>query len=59
MGNKTFRGGEAITKLQEKRNKTGKGILFIAIGALFLVIPPIGLGLYYTGPTGSKSFGRR
>ena len=40
---------EAITKLQEKRNKTGKGILFIAIGALFLVIPPIGLAIILYG----------
>ncbi|MBO7514574.1 MAG: DUF3137 domain-containing protein [Lachnospiraceae bacterium] len=40
---------EAITKLQEKRNKTGKGIIFIAIGALFLVIPPIGLAIILYG----------
>ena len=40
---------EAITKLQEKRNKTGKGILFIAIGALFLIIPPIGLVIILYG----------
>lgn len=47
-----MRGGasnEAITKLQEKRNKTGKGILFIAIGALFLIIPPIGLVIILYG----------
>lgn len=40
---------EAITKLQEKRNKAGKGILFIAIGALFLIIPPIGLVIILYG----------
>ncbi len=40
---------EAITKLQEKRNKTGKGILFIAIGAFFLIIPPIGLVIILYG----------
>lgn len=47
-----MRGGasnETITKLQEKRNKTGKGILFIAIGALFLIIPPIGLVIILYG----------
>lgn len=52
MNEEYMRGGasnEAITKLQEKRNKTGKGILFIAIGALFLIIPPIGLVIILYG----------
>jgi len=40
---------EAITILQAKRNAAGKGMLFIAIGAFFLIIPPIGLVIILYG----------
>lgn len=34
---------EAMVKLQQKRNAVGKNILFLALGAFFLIIPPIGI----------------
>lgn len=40
---------EAITRLQKKRNQAGKNMLIIAIGALFLIIPPIGLAIVFYG----------
>lgn len=40
---------EAITKLQEKRNAVGKTIIFLAVGAIFLVIPPVGIAILLFG----------
>ena len=40
---------EAITRLQEKRNAAGKSMLFVLLGAFFLIIPPIGLILIFIG----------
>jgi hypothetical protein len=41
--------GEAIARLQEQRNAAGKSMLFVLLGAFFLIIPPIGLLLIFIG----------
>ena len=40
---------EAALRLQEKRNEVAKAMRWPIIGAFFLIIPPIGLGLIFIG----------
>ncbi len=40
---------EAIQRLQERRDEVGKAMRFVLIGAFFLLIPPIGLGIIFLG----------
>ena len=40
---------EAMMKLQEKRNKAGRTILFLVFGAFLLIIPPVGIAVLLYG----------